>query len=175
MYAAVLISRHLVQLWCCGFLSVPFKEPEWPWWGKNNLGNGQFCLVFSFQSGRWFLSPKQQRTSQGTAVSPVSRVSLRTQLQDGRFPRWHFLLRDSLALQYKEKIILSLCVVVTVCVCVCWQVAQRGTVCLSGLTDSLSAYELYISFYVLLLNKDKGCMNVSAAAAWGIFKHIPYS
>lgn len=61
------------------------------------------------------------------------------------FPCWQFLLRDSLALQHEEKIILSLRVSVHACVCarVCacalvsfyWQVALRESVWPSGLTD----------------------------------------
>lgn len=88
----------------------------------------------------------------------------------GDFPCWQFLLRDSLALQHKEKIILSLCVVVSVCMCVCWQVAERKS--LTEWTDRISvcvpdslALCACMCGCVLLPNKDGGSMNVCLAAA----------
>ena len=75
-----------------------------------------------------------------SAVSTVSRDSPRTHsCMMGDFPCWRFPLRDSLALQHKEKIILSLCG--SVCPHVCLSASGSERVWLSGLTESVSEYK----------------------------------
>lgn len=99
------------------------------------------------------------------------------------FPCWQFLLRDSLALQHEEKIILSLCVSVRarvrararLCVFLLASGSERKRV--AEWTDRLCVrYSLasYVCKCVLLPNRGRGShMSVcSAAACVEVYSHI---